>query len=133
MHWFKFEGLLRGLLGVSLLLSLGACHEYDDPEPYYDPEVVVSSVILIDASTTRPARMILELENIGIGHAYDVDGSVDLHLGRSIIESVQFQVGVIYEGQSKLIELTFDRIATHDDYDRYSIDYGWYDANRYYY
>ena len=138
MNDVNYRGFLTLIIGVALLFSLSACHYHEDSHSYddyyyYDPDVVVNSVIKIDASVLHPARIIVELENIGYGHAYDIDGYLDIFLDRSMLESANFYVSFLGEGQVKFVEIPLYSVYTHDEYDRYSLDYGWYDENDRYY
>lgn len=115
------------------VVLLGGCidHHY----PYYDePAVRVKSIVTEDAQFAIPAKIIIELENVGYATAYDVSGSVDLEVGTQVIESAYFTVPIIRVGRSVIVEIALSSVNFHYEYDRYVLEFGWYDYyDNYYY
>lgn len=132
-HEGKILMNVKIFIAFATLLLVGCIDRYHDN--YYDePAVRVKSIVTEDAQFAIPAKIIIELENIGYATAYDVSGSVDLEVGTLVTESVYFTVPIIKVGRSVIVELALTTVNFHDEYDRYVLEFGWYDYyDNYYY
>jgi len=92
------------------------------------PKCSIVNVRKTDALWPRPATITITVKNSGDATAYDVECSIELKSGSTIVDEGLIYFGTLRSGESYAQDASFWSISTHHDYATAEYQLYWYDS-----